>query len=225
MDEADGRPPVELTKQSGAAPPIPPPSPSGPGPGMPAPSGYPAPLPPTPRRISKRRIVAVGVILFLALGGTVGNMLNRKAASHAQVGDCMQLNKLGELKAGATDQDADLDRVDCTEPGAMFKVGDRIADDTGRCPAGDYLEYWERGGDGGDFKLCLTYNLAMGECWEEAEVPVRVPCTVEAGHARFKVVKVLPGVSDPDGCTGAAKGRIGTMSYSRPPQTLCFTAV
>jgi hypothetical protein len=130
-----------------------------------------------------------------------------------------------ELEAGATDQDADLDRVDCTEQAAIFKVGERIANDTGSCPAGDYLEYWERGGDGGDFKLCLTYNLAKGECWEEADIPVRVPCTAETGHNRYKIVKVVTGTADAAGCEGAAKGRVGAMTYSKPAQTLCFTAV
>lgn len=220
--------PVDLTKQQGFVPPqggFPPPMGSPAPPGMPPPTGYPAPLPEEKPRFSKRRIIGIVVVLVVALGGTVGNALNRKAASHADAGDCIKINELKTAKAGSADQDADIDKVACTDPAAFFKVGVRLQDDTGSCPAGDYIEYYERGGSGGDFKLCLTYNVAAGDCWEEGEKPVRTACTAEPGKLRIKALKVVPGVSDPGRCDGAAKTESVALTYSTPPQTICVTKV
>lgn len=193
---------------------------------MPAPSGYPAPAPDPGPRFNKRRLIGIAVVLVLALGGTIGNALNRAAASHANAGDCIKLNELGGLKDGAADQDADVDKVDCADPAAFYMVGTRLEDDKASCPAGDYIEYFERGGDGGDFKLCLTYNVALGDCWEESDKPLRVPCTAAPGRDRFKAVKILPGVFDLAKCEGTAgKEEVGALGYCTPAQTICITKV
>jgi hypothetical protein len=70
------------------------------------------------------------------------------------VGDCFAISEFSEQ--------TDPEKVDCTDPLANVKLAVKLDSATATCPEGDYDELYMTGA--GDNKLCLTLNVAKGDC-------------------------------------------------------------
>lgn len=185
--------------------------PGGPaGPGGAPPAAYPPPPPPAPVGKPNKTglfikigiaVVVLGVIGFLAIKnwGT--------SASSANVGDCIKVNS-------ASISNADVNKVDCNDAAATYKVGATSDNASGKCPGGDesaYVAYTETGGRGSDLLLCLILNAKVGECYEQGtQVDTKVDCG--ASKASFKVTKLLDSTDE----SGCPEDSIAAYTYPEP---------
>jgi hypothetical protein len=184
--------------------------PGGPaGPGAP-PVGYPPPPPPAPVGKPNRTglfikigiaVVVIGIAAFFVIKN-LGS-----AASSAAVGDCIKVNS-------ASITDADVNKVDCNDAAATYKVGATSDNAAADCPGGDdaaYVGYTETGGRGSDLLLCLILNARVGDCYIQGD---QVDTKVDCGDAKanFKVTKLVES-TDTGGC---AQDSVGAYVYPEP---------
>ena len=106
-------------------------------------------------------IAALAGLALVVVAVVFGLSWFDKSPASAEVGDCVKINKTGSTKA-------DVDKVDCAEPGAVFAVGKKLDSDTARCPGSSYLKYTSSG-RGSSFSLCLVLNAGKGDCFDDAE--------------------------------------------------------
>lgn len=181
-------------------------SPGGPQP----PAGFPVATPPAapaPKKGGGRTIkIVIGLVI---VAGIIAAVIysQTKSASTAEVGDCIKVNN-------ASSTNADVEKIDCTTKEAVYKVGVKKESDGDKCPAGDYVEYTEQGG----FKLCLTLNGKVGDCFkEDTQQDLRADCAT----ADYKVSKVTnTGKAEDCGPADAPNALV----YSDPKQTICRVA-
>jgi hypothetical protein len=146
-------------------------------------------------------VVVLGVIGFFVYK-TWGT-----SASSAAVGDCIKVNN-------ASISDADVNKVDCSDPAAAYKVGTTSDNASSDCPGGtetNYVGYTETGGRGSDLLLCLILNAKEGDCYEEGtQIDTKVECTDP--KATFKVLKVVEGADE----SKCPEGTQGSYRYPEP---------
>ncbi|WP_406469310.1 hypothetical protein OH738_20120 [Streptomyces hirsutus] len=134
-------------------------------PGFPQQAGQPgfppqgAPVPPEqPRRKigfkTIKNIVIAVVVAGVAIGGFIAS---RDDANTAAVGDCMH-------RGSTSDNDPDLEVVDCSSSDAQYKVlakidgsflSDTLASSKCEAEAKEFQYVYTQSGDGKDFLLCL----------------------------------------------------------------------
>jgi hypothetical protein len=195
------------------------PPPGGPGgPGGAPPAAYPTP-PPPPAPIGKKNStgtiikVVVGVVI-LGVVAVFAIMNWGKSASSSAVGDCIKVNN-------ATT--ADVEKIDCNDPSATYKVAITSDESAADCPAPNdfYVSYTETGGKGSDLLLCLTLNAKEGDCFiSGTDADTKVACTDP--KANMKVTKILTGTADPAGCPN---GPDGAYYYPEPKLVQCMGPV
>lgn len=186
-----------------------PPPPGGPGGPPPA---YPTPPPPAPiaKPNNAGKFVKIGLgVVVLAVVAVFTIMNWGTSASSAEVGDCIKVNE-----AGITD--ADVEKIDCTDPAAAYKVGATFDSSSATCPGGSdsaYVSYTQTGGRrSSSLTLCLILNATEGDCYEEGtSVDTKVECTDP--NATFQVAKVLTDSADPAACP---EGVLGVYVYPEP---------
>ncbi|MFL6123628.1 hypothetical protein, partial [Actinophytocola sp.] len=132
------------------------------------------------------------------------------APSNSQVGDCIKVNSVGST-------DADVEKIDCNNKDAVYKVAATHDDAGAKCPEGDYVSYTETGGSD-DLLLCLTLNAKEGECFVQGDADKRVDCG-DPG-ATFMVTKILTGTTDLQSCPG--EGEKQGYAYADPKLVQCF---
>ncbi|GAA4415489.1 hypothetical protein GCM10023148_11880 [Actinokineospora soli] len=185
-----------------------PPPPTGqPFPGAPPEGGVP------PKKSNAKLIRAIVVIVGILIVGGVGVYFFTKSPASAAVGDCIKVNK-----ASATD--ANVEKIDCGKPDAVYKVGKKLDSSTGSCPDGDYTEYSQTG-RGSGFTLCLTVNVTKGDCLTGLDSPEKtkkVPCG--GGDVELEIVEVLAGKTDVAECEGV-EGAVDGLTYSEPASVVC----
>ncbi len=189
--------------------------PGGQPPGGQPPQAYPsAPAPdPAAKPSGKGKVIKiVGGIVLVAIIVVAVIYFQGKSASSAAVGDCIKVNN-----ASATN--ADVEKIDCTTPEAVYKVAVTKDDSGAECPGGaesNYVSYTEEG----SLLLCLTLNAKNGECFESTTTDdKRVDCA--SASASFKVAKVIEGNDDPAAC---GEGKDDAITYPEPKLTLCLAA-
>lgn len=217
-----GGPPPQGQPFGGPPPQTPPggqpyggPPPGGPaGPGGPPPVGYATPPPPPPaakpNNTGKFIKIGIGVVVIAVVA--VFAIINwGKSASSAEVGDCILVNS-------ASTTNADVEKVDCNDPKAAYKVAATFDESTASCPDAqnsNYVSYTESGR--GSLTLCLILNAKEGDCFISGDSDEKVECTDP--KASFKVTKILTGTTDPQGCPeGTEDGYV----YAEPPTVQCF---
>jgi hypothetical protein len=149
-------------------------------------------------------LVVIAAAVIAVLYFTSGD----KSAGGAAVGDCVRITSVNEANA-------DVVGVGCADRAAMFTVGKRLTNSNESCPTENY----QKGGVGGDYKLCLVPNLKEGECFAGLDAGpdklVRADC---GSQAQLKVTKVIAGRADETAC--------GTedfpMVYPEPQTTFCL---
>jgi hypothetical protein len=216
-------PPPGQPVVGGGYPPAPPgggypPPPGGPG-GYPPPSG--APVPPgtqQPKSNTPRVIIAVAVVLVVVLG-VVLYLVNRKSdPSSAAAGDCVKVNSV-------TADDADVDKVDCGDPNATYKVtasGGAVV----LCDSQE-TEYTEKTSDGDTTTtLCLQPNVKAGDCLrvpEDQNASIsKVACSSAIGDKDvIKVVAFDHTTSLDSACPDDAEGAV---TYTIHTGVLCYKA-
>lgn len=193
------------------APPPPPPPPFG---QQPASSGddFPAPSPAGPaRRSPKQRLIAIIATVVLVAGGAAAYFyFNRNSASQAQTGDCIKV-----LSASTTD--ANVEKIDCADPAAVFKVAKKLDNDTDECPDANAYEKYQQTGRGQDFALCLMLYAQEGDCIVNLEDPATRAHADCAGDV-IKITKVVTDKADEAACV---EGNV-PLVYPEPPTTYCL---
>jgi hypothetical protein len=188
------------------------PPPFGQQPGFPMAPGQ---VPPPPK---KNKVVLIVVVLIVVLGGGYfAYDYFTKSASSAAVGDCIKVKD-----DSATN--ADVEKIDCGKPEAVFKVAKKLDSASSTCPDdGNYLKYEQsssRSSSSGGFSLCLMVNAKTGECFTDltkAAEAHKVDCSDP--KVAFEVLQVVEGKNDETACTvdGVNDGYL----YSEPKVTIC----
>jgi len=174
--------------------------------------GYP-PAPPgqPPKKKSNKRVfLIIGIVVVVLIGGFIAfQALNKNSASKAGAGDCIKVNS-------ATDKSADVEKIDCNDKIAVFKVAKKLGNDTDQCPTPDYEKYTQTGG-GSDFALCLMLNGKEGDCFADYDDPAKRR-RVECASAQVKVIKVVTGKADEASCDQQSV----PLVYPDPATTFCL---
>ncbi|MFL6143169.1 MAG: hypothetical protein ACJ72N_15045 [Labedaea sp.] len=193
-----------------------PPPPYGQQPAQPAqPEGVyppvPAGVPPTKKR-GKGRVLIVAVVLVVVAAGIIVTLIvNRNNPSKANAGDCIKVKS-------ASSTNADVEKIDCNDKAAVFKVAKKLGNDTDTCPTPDYEKYEQSGGSGNaDFALCLMLNAKEGDCFAEYDSPDK-RARVDCGSAEVKVTKVVDGKADESACDQQSI----PIAYPEPATTFCL---
>lgn len=132
-------------------------------------------------------------------------------AIDAKVGDCVKVND-----ASATQ--ADIETIDCADPGAVYKIGVRQEDSAGQCPSPNYVSYTEDR----VLLLCMTLNARKGECFHETDQQdTRVAC--DSPDASYEVGEIVEGTADANRC--GTKDAENALTYPEPPLTICRLSV
>ncbi|HVK25155.1 MAG TPA: hypothetical protein VM677_27675 [Actinokineospora sp.] len=167
--------------------------------------------PPPPAKKGKLAKIILGLVVLLVLGG-VGFYQFTKSPASANVGDCIKVNS-----AGATD--ADVEKIDCGKPEAVYKVAKKLDSTSADCPEGSYDKYTQSKGSSG-FSLCLMVNAKQGECYadiQDVEKAKKVDCGDPA--ATFEVLQIAEGQTEPTACT--AEGVNDGFIYTDPKVVIC----
>jgi hypothetical protein len=189
--------------------------PQTPGGGMPATPSY----PPTPQK-SKTKMIVIGVVVVVAIAviGFFAWQNGKKAPASANPGDCIKVNSQSK-------DDADVEKIDCTSPEAVYKVGNKLDSASADCPTDSYIQYMQSGGKGDDFSLCLMLNTKEGECFADLTTQdpdkrtTKVACT--AANAEGKVTKVVNGQAAESACPEGT-GLALIYPEPKPGQTVCL---
>ncbi|TDV41860.1 LppU/SCO3897 family protein [Actinophytocola oryzae] len=167
------------------------------GPGGAPPASYPTPPPPPPSAKPNKTALYIKIGIAVVVVAIAGFFVIKNwgtAPSSSNVGDCIKVNE-------ASISNADVDKVDCGDPGASYKVGATFDDASKDCPGGDksaYVGYTETGGRGSDLLLCLILNAKVGDCYVAGDqVDTKVDCA--DAKATFKVTQLLQ-TADESGC-------------------------
>ncbi|CRK61271.1 hypothetical protein [Alloactinosynnema sp. L-07] len=177
----------------------------------------PAPGAPVPPKSGKGKLIKIiaGIVILLVIGGVAFYFYNTSAAS-ANVGDCIKV-KDDSAKS------ADVEKIDCGKPEAVFKVAKKLDSSSATCPSdSDYLEYEQSSGRGSKsgFSLCLMVNAKKGECFtdlKDADKAKKVACG--DASAKFEVLEIVEGKSEPEACT--AEGVDDGFIYNEPKMVIC----
>lgn len=184
---------------------------------QPPPPGQPYPPAPgdggVPPKKSNTKIRAIAIIIAIVVVGGVGVYFFTKSAASAEAGDCIKVNK-------ASASDADVEKIGCDSPEAVYKVGTKLDSSSASCPDGDYTEYTQSG-RGSGFTLCLTVNVAKGDCLTGLDSPEKtkkVACG--GGDVELEILEVLAGKTDVNECQ-AVEGAVDGLSYTEPASVVC----
>jgi hypothetical protein len=153
--------------------------------------------------------ILVGLVVVAAAAVAVA-YFNRNNPNNAETGDCIKVNR-----AAATN--ADVEKIDCATPEAVYRIGKKLDSSSASCPEGDYVEYTETGGN--SLKLCLMLNAKEGECFvEDGQQDKRSDCAT----ANYKVAKVITGTAKAEEC--GEEDASNALVYSEPATTICRVA-
>jgi hypothetical protein len=170
-----------------------------------------------PQKKSNIKVRAIAVIVALLVVGGVGFYFFNVSPASAEAGDCIKVNK-------AEENDADVEKIDCTGPEAVFKVGKKLDSASANCPDGDYVSYMQSG-SGTDFTLCLVYNVAKGDCLSQPDAPDKARKVACGGSdVEVEILDVMAGKTDPNECQGV-EGATAAMGYSEPAMIICAKSV
>jgi hypothetical protein len=172
----------------------------------------PAPGQPVKRNTRKTWTIIIVVLVVLAAGGVFAfKALSKNSAAKAGAGDCIKVNS-------ASEKSADVEKIDCNDRIAVFKVAKKLGNDTDQCPSPDYEKYTQSGGGSGDFALCLMLNGKEGDCFADYDDPAK-RARVDCAKAQVKVVKMVSGKADEASCDQQSV----PLVYPEPATTFCLT--
>jgi hypothetical protein len=166
--------------------------------------------PPAKKKNTRRILTIVIALVVIAVGVVVALVVNRNSASSANAGDCIKVKS-----ASATN--ADVEKIDCNDKAAVFKVAKKLGNDTDQCPTPDYEKYEQSGGSSSDFALCLMLNAKEGDCFANFDTPDK-RARADCNGAEVKVTKKVDGKSDESLCDQQSIA----VTYPEPATTFCL---
>ncbi len=201
------------------------------GPPVPLSSGSLPPLPELPPELKPKtgRTIAIAAVCsvlacVLGFGGLVALFVVTTDASRAQAGDCIDFIVERAPAAGELIGEAAAQKIDCDDDAAAYEVAVRLDDPRGSCPGEGYAFYFQEGGPFGKFKLCLIPNVAEGDCFVESQTKTdRFACTEGERTDAIKVLRVVEGAADEEGCADIDGDDVYAVTYPTPPRTICFS--
>jgi hypothetical protein len=197
------------TPPGGHQGPPPPPPPQPPSDYPPAPSFTPPPSKPSGKGRLLAAIIGVVVIAGVAVAYFV---FTRTGVSTAEAGDCIKVNSASETSA-------EVEKIDCNDPIAVFKVAKKLDSSGAQCPTPDYEKYTQSGGSGPSFALCLMPNAKEGECFANYDTPDKRARAACGPEAEVKVAKLVTGSAD----EGLCEADSIPLVYPDPATTFCLT--
>lgn len=186
------------------------------------PYGY-TPVPPTPPKRKGPWIVAavaiavvLGVLVFVVVNNKHEWLHSGDRPSTAGAGDCIKVNS-------ASTTAADVEKVDCASPDAVYKVGTKEDGDHAMCPSDSYDLYTQSDRVSSGFTLCLMLNAGEGDCFSHLSATgttAKVACS--AADAEARTDKVVNGQAAASACPADTAL---VLVYPEPGETICLNHV
>ena len=157
-----------------------------------------------------QRLVRVAAVVVVVVVGVIGYLVffQKSDPTAAKVGDCVSITGSATL-ATAT-------RLSCTDPSALYVV---VA--AGKGVTCDSSEVGYRGSARDGTKLCLFYNVAVGDCLKIApngDGTAKVACA----PGMLKVLSVVTDTADKSTCPADAEEATSDPTRNR---LICFATV
>ncbi|MGQ0467404.1 MAG: LppU/SCO3897 family protein [Sporichthyaceae bacterium] len=193
----------------------------------------PPPPPPPPAKRSVQRypvlivLTATSLLVAASLAATTArNKAVTDASGPAEIGDCVGAFQAGFLgPTGDQITKAPAERVDCTEPGAAYRIA--LTEDSAyaACPSPSYRVRRVGVGSPAEQTLCLTYNVRAEECFLQAPINEAGPydCDLGPRPSAIRILRVVEGVEDPMRCRGLGDSLLVT-TVPEPATTFCYVA-
>ena len=172
-----------------------------------------------PRKSNASRIVMAGVVVAVVILGIVLYVMNRKSdPATAKVGDCVKVNSVSS-------DNADVVKVDCTDPNALYKVTAAGSTDVTCDPNESQYTQGPKKGTA-TTTLCLQPNVAAGDCFRLSTDPntpdAKVDCATTKGDSSvYKILAFDHGTSDDSKCPGGTKQ---SLTFTTHPGVICAKA-
>lgn len=188
------------------------------------------PLSPPAKRSVQRYpvlIVLTATALLIAASFAATTARNRNvtpASGDAGIGQCVGAFTRGLLgPTGDQITQAPAEVVDCTKPGAAYRIALSEDGAYAACPSPSYRV--RRVGVGGPAEqtLCMTYNVHSEECFVEAPINQAGPfdCDLGPRPGAIRVLRVVEGVEDPQRCRGLGQALL-VVTVPEPATTFCY---
>lgn len=172
-----------------------------------APAGYPAagfpPPPVVPAKKSKKGlIIGIVAVVVIAIVGITVFVQQKTDTTAAGVGSCIKITS-------ATVINPETSQEDCSSQAAIFVVTETGGSDV-KCDDNEasYVQGTDKNNPSS--RVCLRYNLKVGECIDlgvlSSSVPKKVTCSASTSSSTVKLVSLRTNSSDETQCTGGTKG-------------------
>jgi hypothetical protein len=152
-------------------------------PGSYPPGMIPPPAAPTGNK-KKRYLITAAALVVAAIVITFSIVHNQKTATTAaNVGDCIKITS-------ATVIDPKTEQAPCTDPNALFMVTETGGSDV-KCDENEPSYVEGKDTDKPSSRVCLRYNLAVGDCLDEGATSSSVPKKVDCSAATSTTGKLV----------------------------------
>ena len=164
------------------------------------PAGYPVPgaVPPpaAPNKKNKWLIIAIAAVVVIGIITFVVIRQQKTATTAANVGDCIKITS-------ATLSNPETSQAPCTEQDAIFVVTETGGSSVS-CDENEPSYVEGKDTDKPSSRVCLRYNLKVGECLDlgalSTTVPKKVTCSASASTSTVKLVALLTDTTDESKC-------------------------
>ncbi len=165
-----------------------------------SPMAYPPGMipPPAPVKKDKKRqrlLVAILVVVLAGLAIFAVVRSQKTSTTAADVGACIKVTS-------ATLTDPKTEQAPCTDPAALFVVTETGGSDV-KCDVNEPSYVEGRNTDDPQSRVCLRYNLTVGECLDpgatESSVPKKVDCATPTEETA-KLVQLRTDTADESQC-------------------------
>lgn len=165
-----------------------------------------ADFPPPPagpaKRSEKGLIIGIVAVVVIAIVGVTVLVQQKTDTTAASVGSCIKITS-------ATTTNPDTSQEDCSSRAAVFVVTETGGSDV-KCDANEASYVQGSDTNNPSSRVCLRYNLKVGECIDlgllSSSVPKKVTCSASTTTTTVKLASLAMDSSDESRCTGDTKG-------------------
>lgn len=179
--------------------------------------GFPPP-PVSPGKKSKKGLI-IGIIAVVVIGiiGITVVVQNKTATTSASVGSCIKITS-------ATIVNPDTSQEDCSSAAAIFVVTETGGSDV-QCDPNEVSYVQGKKTDDPSSRVCLRYNLKVGECLDPGDgvssVPKKVACSAAQSNTAIRLVALITDSADESKCPSGSTG----LALVKRNMVYCVTAV
>jgi hypothetical protein len=132
----------------------------------------------------KRYLITLAALIVAAIAITFTIVHNQKTATTAaNVGDCIKITS-------ATVIDPKTEQAPCTDPNALFMVTETGGSDV-KCDENEPSYVEGKDTDKPSSRVCLRYNLKVGDCLDEGAISSSVPKKVDCAAPTSTTAKLV----------------------------------